>query len=304
MKRKTTAFFIAFAVIVAAVLAPVTSALADTTEYVALGADLDSQQRATVLSLLGVSESKLTEDNLVTVTNEDEHRYLGSFLDSSVIGSKALSSCKVVQRENGYGIHVTAHNLTYVTEGMLRNALATAGLKDADVIVAAPMEISGTAALLGVMKAYAKMSGTVVQAEMVEAATKELMTSGELAEIIGDSEKTEQLIAVVKEIVAEKDLTDDDEIRSMIKEVAQQVGVTPSDAEVEMVLGLMKQLSSMDLDAEMLVEQAKAIYKQVEASGIDLSAFGIDDETLAKAAEQAPGLADRFLNWFGSAFDN
>jgi len=304
MKRKTTAFFIAFAVIVAAVLAPVTSALADTTEYVALGADLDSQQRATVLSLLGVSESELTEDNLVTVTNEDEHRYLGSFLDSSVIGSKALSSCKVVQRENGYGIHVTAHNLTYVTEGMLRNALATAGLKDADVVVAAPMEISGTAALLGVMEAYAKMSGTVVQAEMVEAATKELMTSGELAEIIGDSEKTEQLIAVVKEIVAEKDLTDDDEIRSMIKEVAQQVGVTPSDAEVEMVLGLMKQLSSMDLDAEMLVEQAKAIYKQVEASGIDLSAFGIDDETLAKAAEQAPGLADRFLNWFGSAFDN
>ena len=303
MKRKTTAFFAAFAVIVAAILAPVTSALADTTSYVALGADLTPEQKATVLSLLEVDESELTEDNLVIVTNEDEHRFLDGLLDSSAIGTKAISSCKVVERENGYGIHVRTHNLSLVSEGMLRNALATAGLKDADVVVAAPFEISGTAALLGVMEAYAKMSGTVLQADMIQAATSELLAAGSLADTIGDPEKIEQLIAAVKGIVADRDLTDENEIRSIISEVAETAGIQLSDSETEMVMGLMKELSQMGLDPETLIEQAKAVYRQIEESGIDLTQFGIDEATLRKAAEQAPGLAERFLNWFGSAFE-
>ena len=304
MKRKTTAFFVAFAIIVVAVLAPVTSALADTTSYVALGADLTPEQRETVLSLLGVKEDELTEDNLVTVTHDDEAKYLGAVLGSDAIGSKALSSCKVVQRENGYGLHVETHNLTLVSENMLKGALATAGLKDADVVVAAPTPISGTAALLGAMEAYAKMSGTVIPADLVAAATSELLTSGKLSEILGDPDKIEQVISAVKGIVAGRDLTDENEIRSVISEVASKAGVTMSDSEVDMVLGVMKQLASMDLDAETLIEQAKTIYSGLQASGIDLSQFGIDEKLLNKAADKAPGLVDKLLGWFGSAFQN
>ena len=163
MKRKTTAFFAVFAIVVIAILAPVSSALADTAAYVSLGADLSEEQRDVVLALLDVTEDELTQDNLVTVTNEDEHRYLDSVLDSSLIGTNALSSCKVIQRENGYGIHVVTYNINGISEGMFENALATAGLKDADVVVAAPSMISGTAALVGVMQAYSKMAGTVMQ---------------------------------------------------------------------------------------------------------------------------------------------
>ena len=37
---------------------------------------------------------------------------------------------------------------------MYKNALVTAGIEDADIIVAGPKNISGTAALVGVFKAY------------------------------------------------------------------------------------------------------------------------------------------------------
>lgn len=303
MKRKTTAFFLIFALIVVAVLAPVTSAMADAASYVSLGADLSPEQRAAVLSLLEVTEDELNEDTLVTVTNDDEHRYLDSFLSKEVIGTRALSSCKVVQRELGHGIHVETRNINYLTPGMFENALATAGMKDVDVIVAAPFPISGTAALVGAMLAYAKMSGTVVQPDFIQAATNELVTSGELAEVLGDSAKTEQLIALVKQVVAEKDLTDESEIRSAVSDIAAEFGYVLSDDEMDMVVGLMRQLSSLGLDSDTLMDQALAIYNQAVSSGIDLSQFGIGGDVMDKVAEKAPGILDKLLGWFGSAFE-
>ena len=75
----------------------------DQLPYVALGADLNSEQRATVLKLLGITESDLTHDTVVTVTNAEEHEYLDSYVSSSVIGTRALSSCKVFEEGKGHG---------------------------------------------------------------------------------------------------------------------------------------------------------------------------------------------------------
>ena len=259
----------------------VTSAMADSASYVCLGSDLTDEQRAEVLRLLGVSEDELDIDTLVTVTNEDEHRYLDGVLPDSVIGTRALSSCKVIQRENGHGIQVKTANISYLTEGMFQNALATAGMKDADVIV----------------------SGTVVQADLVEAATNELVTSGELAELLGDSGKTEQLIAAAKQIISEKDLSNEEEIRSTVTDLAGQLGYVLSEDEMSMVTGLMKQISSLDLDADALTQQALGIYEAAVNSGVDFSQFGIDSDTVDKAVEKAPGLIENLLGWFGSAFE-
>ena len=118
------------------------------TPYVSLGADLDAGQRASVLELLGVSEADLEQYTVVTVTNEEEYEYLGDYLDAEVIGDQAISSALVVGREEGHGIQVTTQNVTYCTVGMYQNALATAGLKNADVTVAGPVKVTGTAAQL------------------------------------------------------------------------------------------------------------------------------------------------------------
>ena len=63
--------------------------------YLSLGADLSKDQKSKVLELLDVDEKALDQYNIVTVTNADEHKYLDDYLDSSVIGTKALSSVLV-----------------------------------------------------------------------------------------------------------------------------------------------------------------------------------------------------------------
>ena len=81
----------------AAVSADSTGTLSDT--YVSLGADLSSGERATVLSLLGLTEDDLKSCTVIKVTNQEEHQYLDSYLSSSVIGTRAISSVKVVNKE-------------------------------------------------------------------------------------------------------------------------------------------------------------------------------------------------------------
>ena len=95
---------------------------------IALGADLSAEQRATVLSLMDVTEADLANYQVVTITNDMEHQYLDAYMDASVIGSKSLSSVKITPAESGHGVLVTTKNINYCTTGMYRNALLTAGV--------------------------------------------------------------------------------------------------------------------------------------------------------------------------------
>ena len=58
--------------------------------YVSFGADLSSDEKKTVMDLMGITEDDLEDYTVGEITNEEEHEYLGDYLDSSVIGSRAL----------------------------------------------------------------------------------------------------------------------------------------------------------------------------------------------------------------------
>lgn len=64
---------------------------------------------------------------------------LDESLGSSVVGSHSLSSVLLIPQESGAGLTVETHNINYCTIAMYRNALLTAGVQDAKVIVVAPM---------------------------------------------------------------------------------------------------------------------------------------------------------------------
>ena len=117
--------------------------------YLALGQDLTQDQLAAVLSAMGLSGTDLSEYNVVYVTNPEEHQYLDQYISPAVIGTKSLSSVLVKPAESGHGITVNTYNINYCTTGMYKNALLTAGVKDADIIVAGPSSISGTAGTWG-----------------------------------------------------------------------------------------------------------------------------------------------------------
>lgn len=54
---------------------------------------------------------------------------------------------------------VNTSHITYCTSQMYISALATAGITDAKITVTAPFDVSGTAALTGVYKAYEDITG-------------------------------------------------------------------------------------------------------------------------------------------------
>ena len=186
------------------------------TGVLALGADLSSDQRATVLSEMGITEAEAASYETVTITNDMEHQYLDESLGSSVVGSHSLSSVLLIPQESGAGLTVETHNINYCTIAMYRNALLTAGVQDAKVIVAAPMPISGTAALIGAVKAYETYSGTTVSDEAINAATDELVLTGELSDEL-DSEQISDLIAYLKQQIAEKGLDDPGKLKEELE---------------------------------------------------------------------------------------
>lgn len=236
--------------------------------YVSFGADLNENEKATVYGLMGIKEDDLENFKVGEITNEDEKTYLGDYLDASVIGSRALSSVIVVIGEKGDGIDVETKNISYCTPGMYTNALITAGIEDADVIVAGPFEITGTAALVGAMKAYAELTGENISAESMDAAVNELVVTSEIAEGV-NSEDIEQLMAFVKAKVVEGGLDDEEAISKAIDEGASQLGITITDEEKQAIISLMKKISDLDLDLESMQQQAKDLFNKLEDMGID-----------------------------------
>lgn len=241
---------------------------------VALGADLSSEQRQTVLSLMGLSEEDLAQYEVITITNDMEHQYLDSYLDASVIGSRSLSCVKITPAESGHGVLVTTQNINYCTTGMYRNALLTAGVSDADILVVAPTSLSGTAALIGAIKGYeATSQENVVSEETLDVAMDELITTAQLASAKEaaegvSNEDIEALIAFVKAKVAAGDLKDEKDVEAAIAEGEQKFGVNLSEEEEKQVVEIMKKIEGLGLDPNVLVQQAEDLYSKFGADFI------------------------------------
>ncbi len=259
-------------------LAAPTAALADATiededtsfdRYLAFGADLKKNERATVLSELGITEADIADYKTIQITNQEEHDYLGSYIDASVIGTRALSSVMVVKTEKDTGIHVETKNIGYCTPGMYCNALVTAGLTDANVTVVGPFNISGTSALVGAMKAYATMTGEKITEDIMDTATDELVTTAELGESMGDKERAAELIAAVKQKVFSEELTTGTDIRDAVEASARALNLNISDEDVENIVDMMEKVSKIDIDVDAITEQAKGIYDKLKDAGVD-----------------------------------
>lgn len=235
----------------------------------ALGADLSESQKATVFSEMGITPEEAAGYQTIYITNDMEHQYLDASLGASVVGSHSLSSVLLIPQESGAGLSVETHNINYCTIAMYRNALLTAGVTDAKVIVAAPSSISGTAALIGAVKAYETYSGETVSDEAFETATEELVLTGELAESI-DAEQVADLIAYLKQKIAENGLDDPVKLEEVVRQASTEMGITLTDQQVSDIVDLLLKLNNLDIDAGKLVSQAKELYDKLDSLGIKL----------------------------------
>ncbi len=266
--------------------------------YLALGADLTDEQRATVLNLMGIDPANLANYDVSYVTNEEEHKYLDAYIDASQIGSKSWSSVVIVERETGSGLNISTNNITYCTVGMYKNALTTAGITDADIIIAGPTGISGTAALVGIFKAYEDMTGEEVDETVVDAALHELVITGELEAAIEGltDEEVEEFIAYIKSVIAENDLSDEASINEVIDEACDKYGVTLSDAERQQIIDLLLKITSLGIDLDGLVDYAQSLYNSYKNGG---SSEGVWSSVGNFFTNVFTAIADFFKGLFG-----
>lgn len=269
----------------------------ETKPFLSLGAEQTKEERAKVLSLLGIREEDLDDYNVLYVTNQDEHTYLGNYMSDSLIGTRALSSVLIQSLPKGSGISVTCTNINYCTPGMYRNALITAGVTDAEVQVVAPSSLPGTAALVGAMKSFEAMTGEPLADESKDAATNELIATGELGDSIGDQEKAEELIGLVKQEVVKNGLTDKDKIGDVIDKAAESMKVELSDADRKLIQDLMDKISKLDLDIDSIKSQAKDLYDK-------LSNIKIDQGFWDSIVQWFRNLWDAIVDFFTNLFHN
>ena len=124
-------------------LSSMSLALADSSSSrVAIGSDLNEEQINQVYKTFRINRGEVTE---LTVTNNDERAYLSKSVDTSMIGTKAISCIFIEALNEGSGLNVSTSNISWCTPDTYRNALTTAGITDANVTITAPFSVSACA---------------------------------------------------------------------------------------------------------------------------------------------------------------
>lgn len=209
-----------------------------------IGADLNPDQIASVYAAFGLRRGDVIE---LTVTNADERRYLEGYVDERVIGTRSISCVYVELSPPGSGMSVSTSNISWCTGEMYASALATAGITDARILVAAPFAVSGTAALSGVYKAYEDMTGSRLDDMAKLVSTQELTITGDLAQQIGSMDST-SIVSELKLMLDETRNMSDAEIRNVILDIAGRYNVRLTDTQINQLISLCRSLEGLNPD--------------------------------------------------------
>lgn len=227
---------------------------------VCLGANLTEQQRQSMLDLFKVDKDDVV---LLEVTNQEEREYLEGLVPDKKIGTRAISSVYVEILPEGEGILVETHKIDWVTPEMYANAMATAGIENAKVIAAAPFNVSGTAALTGIMKAFEAATGEELSEEQGKVASEELVVTGELGDDLG-KDQAAALVKEIKERILKEGIKKPEDIRKVIIEIAADLDITLTDEHIDILAQLMEKIGNLDLNAEKIIGQLDKISKNLQ----------------------------------------
>ncbi len=230
---------------------------ADGQKVVTLGADLSEEQQTAILKYFGIYGNSSVET--IMITNQDERDHLASYVPIEQIGTRTYS-CALVNPTSSGGIQVRTANLNWVTGNMIASTLSTAGVVNCEVLAASPFEVSGTGALTGVIMAYEQASGTTLDEEKKELATQELVTTGTIADEIGQDAAT-SLVNEVKIQIIEGQVIDKEEVEEIVEEVLDDNTVTLSlsDEDRQLLNDLANQIAQQQYNYEDVKETLQRV---------------------------------------------
>ncbi len=258
-----------------------------------IAADLNEEEIAQVYQAFGVSRGSVIE---LRVTNQEERQSLEGYVDPSLIGSRAISSVYVELLPSGSGMDVSTYNITWCTPAMYMSALATAGITDAKIVVAAPYGVSGTAALTGVYKAYEDMTGKPMDDLAKLISTQELTITGDLASEIGSMDST-AIVNDLKLMLDETKNMSDAQLRETILQIAGEYNVNLSEQQIRQLIQLCRSLEMLDTEAlRMRVEEVQGTLNKVSGAKMESSGFigGV-----MKVIDSIGGFFDRIGRYLG-----
>ena len=232
-----------------------TIAKADSFKVVTLGNDLTDEQKSEMLKYFNVTEN---DANILTITSEEEYKALGDVATPAQLGTRAIS-CSYVEPTTEGGLDIKSNNLTWVTVGMIRNALITAGITDAKVVVSAPFKVSGTAALTGVLKGFENSSSCQkIDEDKKEAANEEIVVTGDLGETIGQDDAA-NLMNDIKTEVIKKNPDSEKQIDKIIDKSVDKYDYELSDEDKEKIKSVMTKINDLDIEYKSIKDQLNEV---------------------------------------------
>ena len=270
-KKKVSSLLICMT-LVASSFAP---SFADGARVVTLGVNNTAEQKQKILNYFGVKENEVV---ILEVNNQEERQYLGKVATEAQLGTKTYSCAYVEPTNNGSGINVKTANITWVTSSMVASTLSTAGMTDANCVIASTFPVSGTGALTGVMKAFEDATGEKLDESKKELASEELITTGDLGDKIGQDKAT-GVVNDVKIEVIKNGTSDTTQIADIINNVTNNYNITLTDAQVKQITDLMKKIAAQNYDynsmkdtlnnvSDVVKDNLKEAGESVEGSGI------------------------------------
>lgn len=212
---------------------------------VVIGADLMEDQVEQIYTMFGLTRGTLPE---LTVTNAEERAELRGLMDEAVIAMRSLTCVYMQKLEKGAGLNVTTYNISSCSATMFLNAMLTAGIDDANVLVGAPYPVGGTEALTGIYKAYEALTGVPLDATARELGTRELTMTGELGSAIG-REDSSGIIGDLKQILNETAKMTDQQLRRRIEQIAGEHNVKLTERQIQQLITLCRSLEKLGVSS-------------------------------------------------------
>ena len=278
-KRNMIAALLCSACLVAGSVNPV---FADASKVVTLGADLTDAQKQTMMKYFNVSSDQV---QVMTITNEDEHKHLDNIAPQSQIGSRTLSCAYVKPTQSG-GIKVRTANLNWVTGNMIATTLSTSGVKNCEVVAACPMEVSGTGALTGIQMAYETASGQKLDETKKELATEEMVVTGNLADSVGQNDATTVINQAKMQVIADN-VQNADDIYNIVVNISNNNNVTLTDDEINTIVNLLQQISQQDYDYSEMQETLERVNDNVTGKAEESSDSSDDEDSIVDNVDQS-----------------
>jgi len=297
MNKRKTSWFVRVAIVLFVaifLLISIAPAFADSfsgQQIITIGKDLTTQQRNQMLTEFGSKPNA----QVIEVTNQEEHKYLGDSLPAQKIGYKAISSSFITFGDKDSGLKIESKNITWITNEMYVSALTTAGVNDADIKVSAPYPVSGTAALTGIMKAFEQKTGQPISDDVKKVANEEMIKTAQLADSIGDKDKAIELMKRVKEELAKQGANlSDAQLRDLIERTAKDLNIQLSPDELNSLISLLRKLQNANINWDVVgqrLEQIKTKFQDFVSANPEAKSF------LRQIVDFLKQLLDKIASW-------